>query len=55
MGLRRWQAGDATLLPVLFNFFSTTILLEGVAYNLNKQKVELFLEKEKIKMQEEQT
>jgi predicted Kef-type K+ transport protein len=55
MSFRRWLAGDSTLLPVLFNFFTTMILLEGHAYNLNKQKVELFLEKEKIKMQEEQT
>lgn len=55
MSFRRWLAGDSTLLPVLFNFFTCTILFEGHAYNLNKQKVELFLEKEKIKKQEEQT
>ena len=55
MSFRRWLAGDSTLLPVLFNFFTTMILFEGHAYNLNKQKVELFLEKEKAKKQEEQT
>lgn len=55
MSFRRWLSGDSALFPVLFNFFTVTILLEGHAYNLNKQKVELFLEKEKIKLQEEQT
>lgn len=55
MSFRRWLSGDSTLLPVLFNFCTTTMLLEGFAYVSNRQKVELFLEKEKIKKQEEQT
>ena len=55
MGFRRWLAREVLLMPMLFNLFTTTILYEAHAYNLNKQKVELFLEKEKIKRQEEQT
>jgi hypothetical protein len=54
MSFRRWLAKDSTLLPVLFNFFTTTMLIEGFSYTQNKQKVELFLEKENVKKQEEQ-
>jgi len=49
MVFRRWMARESTLLPMLFNFFSTTGVIEFFALKMNTQMVELFLEKEMVK------
>jgi len=46
ISLRRYTAGDVTLLPVLFNFVITIVLIEGQSFYFNREKVKLFLEKE---------
>ena len=45
MSFRRWLAGDSQLLPVLFNWITTTSLLEGYNYTVHRNKVDLFLDK----------
>jgi hypothetical protein len=54
ISFRRWLAGDSLLLPVLFNWVTTTCLLEGYNYSIHKNKVDLFLDKEMNRKQEEQ-
>ena len=49
MSFRRWLSGDSLLLPVLFNWLTTTCLLEGYNYSVNEKKVNLFLDKEMIR------
>jgi hypothetical protein len=46
LSLRKWASGDSQLVPPLFNFFMTAIFMEVHSYNLNLEKVKLFLEKE---------
>jgi hypothetical protein len=53
ISFRRWLAGDSFLLPVLFNWVTTTCLLEGYSYSIQKFKVDLFIDKEMIRKQEE--
>ena len=54
MTFRRWLSGDSTLPPMLFNWFTTISLLECFSYKQNERMVQLFLEKEMVKKQEEQ-
>lgn len=49
MAFKRWTSGDAQLLPVLYNFFLCTVFFEIHCYNMNREKVKLFLKKEKCK------
>jgi len=50
--IRRYTAGDATLLPVLFNFFITITLMEAMCIYINREKVKLFLENERSKQKD---
>lgn len=52
MSLRKWASGDTPLVPPLFNFFILILFFEVHSYNLNVEKVKLFLEKEASKQKE---
>jgi hypothetical protein len=54
MAFKRWTSGDSPLLPVLYNFFLCTVFFEIHCYNMNREKVKLFLKKEKCKQKERQ-
>ena len=54
MSLRRWLSEESQLLPVLLNWIMTTSLVEGFNYTVQRNKVDLFLDKEMIRKQEEQ-
>jgi hypothetical protein len=54
MVIRRWTARDAELLPILYNYILVYTFYEFHSYNLNVEKVKLFLEKEASKQKEQQ-
>ena len=54
MSLRKWASGDTELVPPLYNFILLILFHEVHCYNLNVEKVKLFLEKEANKMKERQ-
>ena len=54
LSLRRWLSGTSDLLPVLFNWITTTSLVEAINYTVQRNKIDLFLDKEMIRKQEEQ-
>jgi hypothetical protein len=53
--LRLWINDLRALESVLFDFIIATLVVEAICYYINREKVKLFLEKEKQKMQEQQT
>ena len=53
--IRRYTSGEATLLPIMFNFLITIALTEGQCFYYNREKVKLFLENERSKQKDQQT
>jgi hypothetical protein len=45
MAFRRWLSGDSQLLSGLFNWITSIGLLEGYNYTVQRNKVDLFLDK----------
>jgi predicted Kef-type K+ transport protein len=45
ISFRRWLCGDSELPPLLFNWIMINSLLEGYNYTVQRNKVDLFLDK----------
>ena len=45
ISFRRWLSGDSELPPLVFNWIMITSLLEGYNYTVQRNKVDLFLDK----------